>query len=149
MDESFDSGFETYEDPEPACIETTETDLGEMFDSDIEDSVIFESNETADSAILAGLDGMDTIQEDNFDDISANNNENLTAGFETYDYETKPEKPFSIDPEKVGEFVSAENPYADQWEQFSKDFSDGSNDAEAWDSLKDVPFAGNIDLHES
>ena len=62
------------------------------------------------------------------------------SALETYDYESSPEKKDTDDPEKAGEFVSADNPYRERWEGFQEEFSDGQKESEGWDSLKDVPF---------
>lgn len=65
------------------------------------------------------------------------------SDLETYDYETSPETLDAVDPETSGEFVSSDNPYQERWERFGEEFSDGSDETEGWDSLKDVPFSGD------
>ena len=65
------------------------------------------------------------------------------SDLETYDYETSPETQDAVNPETSGEYVSADNPYRERWEEFADEFSDEKNESEGWDSLKDVPFAGD------
>ena len=58
-------------------------------------------------------------------------------------YETSPETKDAVNPETSGEYVSTDNPYRERWEEFADEFSDGKDESEGWDSLKDVPFAGD------
>jgi hypothetical protein len=75
------------------------------------------------------------------DTATAEQSENQ-SDLETYDYETSPETQDAVNPETSGEFISAENPYRERWEQFGEEFSDDS-ETDGWDSLKDVPFSGD------
>ena len=65
------------------------------------------------------------------------------SDLETYDYETSPETQDAVNPETSGEYVSADNPYRERWEEFADEFSDGKDESDGWDSLKYVPFAGD------
>jgi hypothetical protein len=65
------------------------------------------------------------------------------SDLETFDYETSPETQDAVNPETSGEYVSADNPYRERWEGFADEFSDGKDESEGWDSLKDLPFAGD------
>lgn len=61
---------------------------------------------------------------------------------ETYQYETAPETQDAKNPEQSGEFAYADNEYRDRWQDFAAEFSDGTSDAQKWDSMGDVPFSG-------
>ncbi|MBQ6908074.1 MAG: hypothetical protein IJQ28_06825, partial [Clostridia bacterium] len=85
----------------------------------------------------------DVSQENgNKDDNDINSNSGNNSEFNNYDYEISPETLDANNPEKNGEFVSANNPYRDRWEDFGEEFADDGK-ANDWDSLKDVPFAGD------
>ena len=64
------------------------------------------------------------------------------GGAETYDFETAPETLDNVDPESSGELAPSDNPYSDAWEQFSEEVNEGDTQQADWDSLKEVPFAG-------
>lgn len=64
------------------------------------------------------------------------------SGVETYDFETAPETLDDQNPETVGEFAPSENPYSESWEQFSEEVNEGDSQQADWDSLQEVPFAG-------
>ena len=92
-----------------------------------------------------GLKDITVLDEetDGFDDVADTAQQSDTqSDLETYDYETSPEKQDAVNPETSGEFVTAENPYQERWEKLEEEFSGEGNDADSWDSLKDVPFSG-------
>ncbi|QTE70072.1 hypothetical protein JRC49_09670 [Clostridiales bacterium FE2011] len=61
---------------------------------------------------------------------------------ETNNYETVPEKKDTNSLETVGEKPPVDNQYRERWENFGKEFID-VDDTSKWDTLKDVPFAGD------
>ena len=75
------------------------------------------------------------------DDVPEDETADDQAGLDTNDHEAAPETLENINPETSGEFAPADNPYKDEWEKFADDYSDGYN--ADWDSLSDVPFAGD------
>ncbi len=67
------------------------------------------------------------------------------GGIEDYDYETAPETMDNQNPETIGEFAPTDNPYGETWEQFSEENPDAVEQSSDWDSLQEVPFAGEDD----
>ena len=65
------------------------------------------------------------------------------SNLEAFDYEKTPETQDAVNLETSGEYVSADNPYRERWEGFADEFSGGKDKSEGWESLKDVPFAGD------
>ena len=79
----------------------------------------------------------------------AEENEASDASFETYQYEKAPETLDAKDPERTGEFGSAENEYRDRWEKFGEEFSDGESDTEKWESLTDESTDSESEVEET
>lgn len=139
-------GTDTAEQPEDMTDAETADEISDVDDTDTaEQPQNVTDAETTDEA--SDIDETDTAEqpEDVTDAEIADENVDATdsdrSDLETYDYETAPETQDSVNPETSGEYVSAENPYRERWEEFAEEFSDGDDKSGSWDSLKDVPFA--------
>ena len=111
--------------------------------SDVEDADTAEQSEDVSEAEAtdetSDVDDTDAAEQPwNLSDTNDTDHSDL----ETYDYETAPETQDAVNPETSGEYVSADNPYRERWEEFADEFSDGKDESDGWNSLKDVPFSG-------
>ena len=115
----------------------------EEIPEDTDDYEVTDQEEAIDEDIPEDVTDTETTDEasDAEDAYIAEQSENQ-SDLDTYDYETSPETQDAVNPETSGEYVSADNPYRERWESFADEFSDGKDEPEGWDSLKDVPFAG-------
>ena len=104
--------------------ETVSDDVLENLPEDVEEPAEPDTDETDEAFIEAEETKPDT-------------------SFETYDYETAPEKLDDVNPDQTGEFVSASNPYSDRWDDFAQEYADEGASTADWDSVKEVPFAGD------
>lgn len=68
------------------------------------------------------------------------------SGVENFEFETAPETLDDQNPETVGEFAPSDNPNGESWEQFSEEVNEGDDQQTDWDSLQEVPFAGEETL---
>lgn len=138
-DETSDAeNTDTSERPEDVTDTEAADEIADAEDTDTTDQP---EDVTDTEATDETTDVQDTDTAEQMEDVSDTDDANH-SDLETYDYETAPETQDAVNSETSGEYVSADNPYRERWEEFADEFSDGKDESNGWDSLKDVPFSG-------